>query len=84
MIVELPSRLAGGDRPGEMGSIHPTKTITASTLASIQTNLISLPIGSSSLASQRKLIEAVRAAGGLARNVEAYLKQKRAGAGGHA
>jgi hypothetical protein len=34
--------------------------------------------------SEEELIEAVQSAGGLARNVEAYLRQKRAGAGGHA
>jgi len=34
--------------------------------------------------SEKELIEAVQSSGGLARDVEVYLRQKRAGAGGHA
>ena len=62
-----------------MGSIHPTKKRYYSKYTRIDPNQ------SYQLAywkqrfgiSEEELIEAVRTAGGLAKNVEAYLKQKR-------
>jgi hypothetical protein len=79
-MVELLSRLAGGDRPGDMtwAAATPLKKRDYGRNTRIDMNQ------SYQVAywkqrfgiSEEELIEVVRAAGGLARNVEAYLRQK--------
>jgi Protein of unknown function (DUF3606) len=77
--VELLPRLAGSHRRCEMGSINPPKKRDYGKNTRIDLNQ------SYQVAywkerfgiSEEELIEAVRTAGGLARNVETYLKEKR-------